>query len=165
MFISGTIIAIIFRLFNFGLIIILTLYVFKKYILANIVVTMTKKESEKEFLLNQQQLFGQKRSTLQELIQNDAILCKQLQFKIDEWKRIATEEDMLQRKKFIEGKAELKKKYLKKQELQQQVLIQSLVAHKIASDLQESLSEYFKNEKTGEKYLNNIVHFMRERKL
>ena len=165
MFISGTIIAIIFRLFNFGLIIVLSLYVFKKYILDNIVVTMTKKESEKEFLLNQQQLFGQKRLALQELVQNDTILCKQLKFKIDEWKRIATEEDMLQKKKSIERKDEIKKKYLKKRELQQKVLIQLRVADKIASDLQESLSEYFKNDRVGEKYLKEIVHFMHERRL
>src|SRR5436190_23666586 len=118
MFINETVIAVIFRLCNFGLIIALALYIFKKYMVAGIVTAMAKKKAEKEFLLNQQVLLEQKQIELHILVQQETDLCEHLKIKINEWKRIIEEQNFLQKKECSKRVDILEKKYVKKMEWQ-----------------------------------------------
>ena len=60
MFINQVVIAVIFRLINFGIVIGLATYLFRKYGLPIIYDLMAQKDSEKELLLSQQLLLEQK---------------------------------------------------------------------------------------------------------
>jgi hypothetical protein len=140
MFISQAIIAVVFRLFNFGLVIALAAYAFKHYVLPGVFVAMAKQQSEKEFLLSQQLFFEQKQVELDQLTRQEVTRCHQLKLKLE-------------------------KKYNKKMEWRKKILLQDLVARKVVSDLQVSLSEYFENEKASANYLEKIIHDMNERLL
>src|SRR5579872_7318833 len=97
MFISQAVIAVIFRLFNFGLVLMLAAYAFKKYVLPNVFVIMAQKESEQEFLSSQQILLERKQVELDQLTKQEALLCDNFKIKIDQWKRVVEEESFLQK--------------------------------------------------------------------
>jgi hypothetical protein len=165
MFISQAVIAVIFRLFNFGLVIILATYAFKKYVLPNVFVVMAQKESEQEFLSSQQILLERKQVELDQLTKQEALLCDNFKIKIDQWKRVVEEESFLQKQEQAARLIFLEKKDAEKAVWQKKLLIQRIVSQKVSSDLESSLSDYFKNEDAGADYLEKIVYFMNERLL
>jgi hypothetical protein len=165
MFIDQVVIAIIFRLFNFGLIIALAAYGFKNYVLPGVLLLIAKKESEKEFLLSQQVLLQQHQSELDNHIKQDMIRGEQLRMKVDTWKRITQEEYCTHKKQNLIKEAELEKKYTQTIEYQKKILLQSFVANKVVSNLQLSLTKHFDNENSGVQYLEDIIEFMNERAL
>ena len=165
MFISEAIVAIIFRLFNFGLIIALGAYAFKQYVLPGIFIAMAKTESEREFLLDQQRLFGQRQIELDQLIEQDAVQCEHFKKKVDEWKRVIEAERLVEKKELEIRLTDIEKKQNKKIEWRKKILVQHFVADQVATDLQTSLSKHFENEDAGVHYLEKIVHSMNERVL
>ena len=165
MFINESIVAIIFRLFNFSLVIALATYAFKKYVLPNVLVTMVRKESEKEFLLNQQELLEQKQRELDELIKHDTHYGEYLKLKINEWSRVIAEKHSLQEHECLLRLAVLDKRQNQKNARQKEIMMQELVQKDVACLLKKSLVDHFESEKAGKKYVEDIVSFMQEGRL
>jgi len=165
MFINETVIAIVFRLFNFSLILALGAYAFKQYVLPEIMIAMAKTESEKDFLVEQRRLLGQRQGELDQLIEQEALLCEQFKKKVDDWKLVVEKERLLEKNELKDRLVAIEKKQSKKEEYREEVLLQRFVANQVTKDLEISLSKHFENEDMGADYLEKIVHFMNERVL
>jgi len=163
MFISQTIIAIVFRLINFFIFIGLAIYAFKKYAMPTISILMAKKRAEKEFLLSQQISFEKKQHELDELIKKETALCESLKIKINEWRRIAERDCQDKAKERIEQAVRVEKKNYKRAELRERARVQEVVLTTVVSDLSESLPHHFQKESVGNEYINSILQFMDER--
>jgi len=163
MFINQAIVAIIFRLVNFVIIVALGAYAFKKYIMPAASILMAKKEAEKELLFSQQMLLEYKQSELDQLTKQEAVQSENFKIKIDAWKRVTDGERAFQAKEHSEKRAAIAKKNHKKQELREQMHIQREVAKAVILDLQSYLPGHFEKQNVGADYISSIVCFMDER--
>ena len=163
MFINQVVIAVIFRLINFGIVIGLATYLFRKYGLPIIYDLMAQKDSEKELLLSQQLLLEQKQAELDVLIRQDIILCESLKLKINEWRDAAEKERAIYERDSLKRSEILVIKKRKKSELLAQVHLQKTVATIVLADLQKSLTDRFEKDEAGEAYLDSMVHAINER--
>ncbi len=162
MFISEALIALIFRLINFGLIIMMLVYVFQKYIRPGLLIAMAKEESEKEFLLSQQLLYEQKQAELDQLIKNERLLCEHFKIKINEWKRVTQEELVAHKRERALLVARIERKKTEKAERRESETVKQCVANKVVDQLETSLTKHFDAQNVGKKYINAIVSFMDE---
>jgi hypothetical protein len=163
MFTNQIIIAVIFRLINFGIVIGLATYLFKKHGLPLIDTIMAQKDAERELLLSQQLLLEQKQAELDDLIKQDIILCESLKVKINEWRDVVAQEQSAQEKDHLKRSETLATKRRKKSELLARVCLQKTVAASVLADLQRSLTDRFEKDDVGEAYLDSMVQAINER--
>src|SRR6266567_2533321 len=90
MFINQSFVAIIFKFINFFTLIGIALFVYKKYLKADILFFIAKKEADYQDLLTKQTTLENKQRDLDLLIKQEAIQCQDFRSKIDEWKKIVT---------------------------------------------------------------------------
>ena len=165
MFINHLIVAIVFKFINFAIFITLVGYLFKKYVLPMAYALMSKKESEKELLLNQQLYLERKQSELGDLMRQDSVLCEGLKVKVDTWKKVVDHVNFMQKENHLERVVFLERKNMKIREFQEESRIKSVVAKAVVSDLQDSLKKHFERDHHGEEYLNVIIQIMSEKTL
>jgi|SRR5581483_6051571 len=159
----NVIIATVFRLGNFGLIIFLTIYGFKKYLLPTISAQITKKETEKENLLHQHTLFEARSSELIELMKQDVVYCDQLKKKLVLWqKSVLLHQDNLEQER-VNRESALTKKYQQRQEWQHNAALQSEMTRVVVAELEKSLSAYFSDDEKNSEYMKKIIDSIRER--
>jgi len=164
MFAEETLLSIIFRLFNFGLIIALAAYCFKIYILPGIYAAIAKEEAEKQHLGYEKIKSEQEQAALDECIKEDRVTCELFKSKIDHWKNVVDSTRVAYEKKCLERDGELRRKRVQRIELQKKYSLQAHVAQSAATQLEQSLSAYFeKNRNAAEQYIEHIVTFMGKR--
>lgn len=163
MFINQVIIAVVFRLINFGIVVGLATYLFRKYGLSIVDAMMAQKDAEKELLLSQQLLLEQKQAELDNLINQDVLLRESLKLKVNEWKDVAEKERIVREKYLLKRNEMLAIKRRKKAELLAQVHLQKTVATAVLVDLQKSLTDRFEKDEAGQAYLDSMVHAINER--
>ena len=164
MFTEESLLSIVFRLFNFGLIIALATYCFKQYISPGIFAAMAKQESEKEHLVNEQVELEQRHVALEDCMESDTLTIEQFKAKFDEWKHVVDAARISYEKKSLERDIELRRQRLQKVELQKESAFQAYVANKVAGDLESSLSTHFEEDKNeAAQYIDDIITFMNER--
>jgi hypothetical protein len=163
MFINQSFVAIIFKLINFFAIIALACYVYKKYLKADILSSIEKKETDHQDLLIQQTTLENKQKNLDLLLKQEMLQCQDFRSNIDEWKKVVTLEQEKQEQEHTAFIAIIKKRnaevFLKKEHQR----IQNSIIDTVVADLEKSLSHDFKNTKQGTDYLNSILHFMNEK--
>ena len=163
MFINQVIIAVIFRLINFGIVIGVATYFFRKYALPVVYTMMAQKDAEKEFLLSQQILLEQKQVELDDLIRRDFLLCESLKLKVDEWRDSVKKECFIHEKDNLKRNEDLEIKKRKKSELLAQSRLQKTIATVVLADLQKSLADHFEKDDAASAYLDSMVQAINER--
>lgn len=163
MFINQVIIAVIFRLINFGIVIGVATYLFRKHGLPVVDTMIAQKDAAKQLLLSQQLLLEQKQIELDNLITQDILLCESLKVKINEWKDVAEKERIVHEKDRLKRNEILVIKRRKKAELRAQAHLQKTVATAVLVDLQRSLTDRFEKDEAGEAYLDSMMQAINER--
>jgi hypothetical protein len=163
MFINQLIIAVIFRLINFGILIGLAACFFRKYGLPVVDIMIAQKDAEKELLLSRQLLLEQKQAELDSLIKQDVILCESFKRKISQWRDVVAQERSVHEKDRFKRNEILAIKKRKKAELLSQAYLQKTVAASVLAGLQKSLTDRFEKEDAGEAYLDSMMQAINER--
>ncbi|HLW73293.1 MAG TPA: hypothetical protein VKR54_04575 [Candidatus Babeliales bacterium] len=165
MFTNQDIIAIVFRLINFIALIGIGFFVFKKYIMPDLLLSLTRKKENQDFLFAQQAALEKQQLNLDALLKEDSVMCQEFRTKIDVWKKAVALESERHEKEQINTMAMVNKRRAHNAAQHQQKQIQNSVTHAVVIKLEKSLSLYFKNEKHNDEYLSAIVRFMDERTL
>lgn len=163
MFTNQEIIAIVFRLINFAALIGGSIFLFKKHVMPNLLLDIAKKKDGQDSLFLQQAILEKQQSNLDALLKEEFLQCQEFRLKIDVWKKnVALEHDY--REKERNDTMVLVNKRIAHNALQrEQERIHTIVTHAVVTDLEKSLSLYFKDSKQESEYLNSILHFMDER--
>jgi len=163
MFINQNIVAVIFKLINFFTLIGLVLFLFKKYVKADVLFAIEQKKADHEALLRQQISLENQQRNLDEQVQSESIQCQDFKSKIDEWKRIVIFEQDTHEKNLdviLSAAKQRRTEIARKQENQR---IQNHIIDAVTNDLKKSLSHDFSHSKKGNDYLDAIVRFMNEK--
>lgn len=165
MFTNQDIIAIVFKLINFIALIGIGFFLFKKYIMPDLILSLTRKKEDQDFLFAQQAALEKQQVNLDTFLKEDSVMCQQFREKIDIWKKAVALESEHYEKERTDTMVMVNKRRAHNAEQYQQSQIQNIVTHAVVIKLEKSLSLYFKNEKHDDEYLNAILRFMDERTL
>lgn len=163
MFTNQDIIAIVFRLINFVALIGIGFFLFKKHILPDLLLSLTRKKENQDFLSAQQASFEKQQFHLDVLLKEDALMCQDFRTKIDIWKKAVALESDYHQKERNNIMATVKQRLAHNALQQEHSRVQNIVIHNVAIDLEKSLSAHFKDQKQGSAYLNSILQFMDEK--
>ncbi len=163
MFINQSFVAIIFKFINFFALIALACYAYKKYLKADILSSIEKKETVYQDLLTQQITLENKQRDLDLLLRQETLQCQDFRSKIDEWKKVVILEQEKQEKEHGALVTIIKKRNAEVFLKREQQRIQNNIIDSVTADLEKSLSHDFKNSRIGTDYLNSIMHFMNEK--
>lgn len=163
MFINQSFVAIIFKFINFFALIALACYAYKKYLKADILSSIEKKETDYQDLLTQQITLENKQRDLDLLLRQETLQCQDFRSKIDEWKKVVILEQEKQEKEHGALVTIIKKRNAEVFLKREQQRIQNNIIDSVTADLEKSLSHDFKNSRIGTDYLNSIMHFMNEK--
>lgn len=163
MFINQVVVAVIFRLINFGVVIGLAVYFFRKYALPLFYTMIAQKDAEKELLLSQQLLLEQKQAELDSLIEQDVFVCESFKLKVDEWRSFVEKERAIHAKDCLKRNEIIEVKKRKKSELLAQGHLQKIVATAVIADLHRSLINHFEKDDAASVYLDSMVQAINER--
>ncbi|HEX4069111.1 MAG TPA: hypothetical protein VHX42_03360 [Candidatus Babeliales bacterium] len=163
MFSNQDIIVIAFKLINFIAVIGVGYFLFKKYILPDLLLSIARKINKRDSLFVQQTNLEKQQYNLDIVLQEDAAQCENFRTKIDEWKKVITQEHRKLTKEHEQMMTTLRKRTEKTAIQREQKRIQKIVAHTVVKRLHTSLSDYFEKPKNNDVYLNSIIDFMNER--
>ncbi len=163
MFINENFVAILFRIINFAAIIGAAIFLFKKYLACDLLCMIAEQKSSQEHLYAQQLSLEKQQTNLDAFLKEEAVLCKDFRAKIDEWKRVTTQEHELAEKADQHNLIASKERTAYITVHREDKRIQTIVAQSVATKVEKSLAHHFNNRHTQDNYLNEIVHFMDER--
>lgn len=163
MFTNQDIIAIVFKLINFAALLGVSLYLFKKHVMPDLLINIEKKKETENSLFLQQALLEKQQLNLDILLKEDSLQCEDFRLKIDEWKKVVTADYEYRQKEHSNMMAVVNKRIAHNAVQREQSRIQSIVNHTVVTDLEKSLSLHFHDSKESSEYLNSILHFMNEK--
>jgi len=162
MTINGEIIAIIFRLINFLILIALGIYCFKKYALELIRADMSSEQEHLDGLKAQAEELQQEKRNLEKGIKEDARACSLLREKITTW-HIAAEQELHAFKAEREGRIEIVKARAEKQaqtiELYRR---QRIIVPAAIEKAQTLLEKTFASKDRAHSYVQQVIAKMEE---
>jgi|GEM_PF-1863821 len=163
MFTNQDIIAIIFRLINFAALVGGSLFLFKKHVMPDLLLEIEKKKNAEESLFLQQAILEKQQRALDTLLKKESLQCEQFRLKIDEWKRVVAIEANEREKERNDIMDMVNQRIAHNAAQKEQVRIQKIITKTVVTDLEKSLSSYFKEPQQGTEYLSSILQFMNER--
>jgi hypothetical protein len=163
MFTNQDIIAIVFRLINFTALLGVSLYLFKKHVMPDLLMDIENKKEAENSLFLQQGLLEKQQLNLDILLKEDALQCEKFRLKIDEWKKVVTADYEYREKEHNNMMTIVNKRIAHNAVQREQSRIQNIVTHAVVIDLEKSLSLHFHDSKESSEYLNSILHFMNEK--
>jgi hypothetical protein len=163
MFTNQDIIAIVFRLINFATLLGISLYLFKKHVMPDLLINIEKKKEAENSLFLQQALLEKQQLNLDILLKEDSLQCEKFRLKIDEWKKVVTADYEYREKEHNNMMVGVNKRIAHNAVQREQSRVQNIVTHAIVTDLEKSLSLHFHDSKESSEYLNSILHFMNEK--
>jgi len=163
MFIDSEIVAIFFRLVNFIALIGVGFFLFKKYGMPDLLLSIARKQNKQDSLYAQQIALEKQQHNLDKLLKEESLQCQEFRAKIDVWEKDVTlERERYEKKRHDITQAVIKQKvHNALQEERQQ--LKALVTDALITDMQKSVTHYFQDPHHGNEYLNSILHFMNER--
>ena len=164
MFTNQEIIAILFKFINFFALIGVGLFLFKKHILPDLMLSIATKKEAQESLYAQQAMLEKQQYNLDIFLKEDALKCTDFRANIDTWKKVVDLEHLEYEKKYNIIAAAINQRNMHKALQQENKRIQHLVTHGVVHKIQQSLSLYFKDQKKSAEYLHAILQFMDEKK-
>jgi hypothetical protein len=163
MFSNQDIIVIAFKLINFIALLGVGFFLFKKYILPDLLLSIARKKNKQDSLFLQQTNLEKEQYNLDIHLKEDAAQCEHFRAKIDEWKKVVTQKQSKLTKEH-ENMMVILRKRIKHNSLQRErKRTQKIVAHAVVKQLQTSLSDYFEKPEKNSEYLDAIIDFMNER--
>ena len=163
MFINQSIVAIVFKLINFMMLVGIGFFLFKKYVKQDILSLINKEQENRHALLTQQINLEQQQYALNDLSKKELIECQNFKSKIDEWKKTVLIQELTQQEERNKIIATIKKRHTLITTKKENQHLQNEIVNALIISLEHSLSEHFKNPQEGITYLNTITHFMDER--
>lgn len=163
MFTNQDIIAIVFKLINFATLIGVSLYLFKKHVMPDLMVEIENKKEAEQYLFLQQALLEKQQLNLDALLKDDALQCEKFRLKIDEWKKVVTADYEYREQEHSNMMTMVNKRIAHNAVQREQSRVKNIVIHEVATDLEKSLSLHFHDSKESSEYLNSILHFMNEK--
>ena len=163
MFTNQDIVAIVFKLINFIALIGVGFFLFKKYILPDLLASIIRKKENHNALCAQQTTLEKQQLHLDALLKEDSLLCAEFRSKIDEWKKVVTLESESYEKEHNKALIASNERTATIASLREHNRVQKIVTHAIVTDLQKSLTLHFEDQQKSTDYLNSIFHFMDER--
>lgn len=154
------IIDIIFNILKFIILIIGSVYLFKKFFLVSIKKEIKEKNDYIQSLQQERMsIFIHQQQVEKEIeIQNDA--CKELLLKADVWKKKFDKKINLEQecyynqKSLIDNKIKEQENYYRLNKFKKKIIV------KITDDLKENLEQYFSNKENQENYNKKIINFL-----
>jgi hypothetical protein len=163
MFIEQGITAIVFRLLNFGILIGLALYIFKKYGLSIITQLIAKKESYYAHLLEQKFSFAQRYADLKILFHKDIQQSERVKKNIESWNISISQEHEMLMKEYARYHAQACENKNRRAELSEYRKTTQIVTDRVSDKLTQDLSTHFESEQANAEYINAIVNFMKKK--
>lgn len=163
MFINQNFIAIIFRLINFIALIGIVFFVFKKYLKKNILLNIEKKEADYHHLLAQQTHLDNEQKELDVLIKKERVQIQDFHTKIDEWKKVVVTQNYQQEQAYNAFLTTIEKRNRAIAVIKENTHTQNKIIDIVAADLENSLSQHFKDNQKNAAYMAEIIHFMSKR--
>src|SRR5579872_3810288 len=160
MFINEDIVAIIFRIINFISVIGLGIFLFKKYVAADIWDMIRRKKDAHQALIDEQAVLEHKQTELNRLLKEESVLCVEIRVKIDTWKESVEQESALLAQKRYELKVTAAHAIAHRAVHKENSRVQTIVIDALIPELEESLSDYFHHKEHGTEYINALINFM-----
>lgn len=162
MFWNETIIAIIFRLVNFAVLIALFIYLFKKYALLTITNRVAQKEALLQALYNQQQLLEKQQYALDKHVDQEAALCAELKEKVSRWKDLIDQKIVMREQERVNHIELLEKKTKYHVKSYAVSIANKRILTASGQQAQQSLVKQFVDKKVGQDFIQPIIDFMRK---
>lgn len=163
MFINPDVVAIFFRLVNFIALMSVGFFLFKKYVMPDLLLSIARKKNKEDSLYAQQAALEKEQSNLDKLLKEESLQCQDFRAKIDTWKKSVTLENERSEKRRHDITQAVIKQRTQNALRQEQQQLQVLVTHSLIADVRKSLTHYFQDSHHGDEYLNAVLHFMNER--
>ena len=163
MFTNQNIVAILFRLINFIALLGVGFFLFKKYILPNLLASIIRKKEHQTSLSEQQTVLEKQQLALDAFLKEDFLLCAEFRSKIDEWKQVITLESEFHEKERNKILIASKKRAATVAIQRECNRVQKIVTQSIVINLKKSLSFHFKDKQQNSEYLGVIFNFMNEK--
>src|SRR5574337_1061782 len=138
MFTNQDIIVIAFKLTNFIALIGIALFLFKKHVLPDLLLSLARKKNRQESLFLQQSHLEKQQLQLDILLKNDALQCEAFRAKIDEWTNVVKQEQHNLEKERINTIALARKRIEHKTLQREENRVQKIVAHAVVERLEKS---------------------------
>lgn len=165
MLIDETLITVLFRLINFGLVILLISYIVKTYISPYVVSVMTQKQAHENRLISDKLDLDREYTLLEGALRKNNDYYRRLMKNVDQWKKIVA----LQKSIVNQEAALLQQRYIQLQQEKESALhkryMQKALAKRVINDLEKDIGVYFSSgEKNVLDYTDHVINFMTERK-
>ncbi len=155
-------VVIVFRLLNFGVLIALFAYFFKKYALQVVHIRIAQKESVMKTLQSQQIQLEQKKSELDQNIDEQMQECTELKKKMDQWNENIKQEVLIRMQEREHILKKITKYSQKRTEYYALDQIKKRVGYKAIEQTYITLKQQFSDEKKGTAFLGTIIKFVEQ---
>ncbi len=158
------VIAFVFRLINFAVLITVFYYLFKKYLLPTIQQSISDKKQHIQNLIDQQEVLEINQQEMDTILMQQAQLCANLKEQISQWRgRVELElAQRMQAKKELEEK--LERLAHRKSDWLKQESIRKRVFPKAIAQARNDLYKKFSNEQHAKTFLDKILVGMKKDK-
>lgn len=163
MFTNQDIVVIAFKLINFAALLGVGFFLFKKYVLPDLLLSIARKKNKHDSLFLQQTHLEKQQLSLDSLLKEDAAQCEKFRSNIDEWKKVVAQHHNSLEKKQANTLFLVHKRMEQNALLREQHRVQKIVTHAVVERLEKSLSDHFQTPEHNSQYLDAIIEFMNER--
>ena len=165
MFEGETVLSIFFKLLNFGILIGLGVYVFKRYLLPSIGQEIAENQEALQQLQRNNEQLKEDQKKVEARLDEQAALCLSLGSKIERWK--LAHDNHLRRQQ--ESCQQLRQKIEKKVAVQEQNLAREMLNKKVLPgaivQAQELLQKTYESESEGRQYILHVMKYLERGKI
>lgn len=158
-----SLVSIIFRLINFGALIGLGVYVFKRYFLHDIIEKINQEGLEKESLRHQVQELDDKSNVLSGEIVEQEQLCHKLSERVEQWHHFFNEDIERKRKENQEFHAKAVERLEKQKKFLEQELMMNEVFPQAMDQIKLQLMKDFSDPAKNKNFLADIIGHIEKR--
>lgn len=157
---TTNIVAIVFRLINFGAFIALAVYLFKNYALSGITLQISKRQQKLADLALQNQRLKEQTKTTESSIANEQTVSHGLLQKIDLWKTLVSQhmlerdQEKESRESALVNKVKHQQTYIELRDAQKKALLPAI------EKAREALMVNYTAQPLGQSFINTIVKHM-----
>ena len=162
MFVHEELLSIIFRLANFGILVFICVYLFKRYILPTIKDQMYREQEEQHTIKDRHKEIRKQEKIVAAFAYDQEKLCRILQERVNRWRRVQEdhgekrEQEKERRMRFLQDRV-----MRQEQGFEQQQMLRSIVPRAI-NTVEHTLQETFKSPEQGHKYTQDIIKQLRK---
>lgn len=153
-------VSVIFNFINVGLLILILLVVFKKYIYPDLKKALKENLNNKAKLRHKKEELQSMQILLDREIKNQDKRCKELMQKVNLWEEQTGIAQNLKESKQWAYYQEIKEKILIQESNYKEYKLKKSVTPYVEKQLQKSLEDYYSYDSNQEKYFENIINYI-----